>query len=204
MQSLEILSKYILKKFQGEVTPMKLQKLLYYVKVWTTVVGNSIIPKWSSQSFYAWKFGPVNPTVYHKYKGFGKSHINLVPDAFISDEDEKKLVDFILDSYGCYNAITLSKTTHTEDPWLKHKDDSGKITDEDIKEYYSNESFSKNFPLDSNGKYHPPKTSSYYAYVFDMKENDEASEVVFDSVDEYKQIFMKTAETIELESDIFE
>ena len=204
MLPLKSLSEYILHKFQGKVTPMKLQKLLYYVKVWTTVADKKVVPNGSSQSFYAWKYGPVNPTVYHKYKKFGKKNIDHIPDIAIFDKKEKELVDFILDSYGGYNAITLSKTTHTEDPWVKHKDSSGKITDEDIKAYYTKESFAKNFPLGHNDKYYPPKTSSHYAYVFDMQKDDEASEVAFDSVDEYKQIFKKAFKTVELESGFFE
>lgn len=198
MHTLDKLANYVLYKFSGNVTPMKLQKLLYYIKVWTTVSGNSVIPDTNDQKFEAWKFGPVNPNLYHKFKHFGSKAIEKsqkIPP-FIYGKD-KKLIDFILDSYGNYSAITLSKTTHIEEPWIKNSKVSGIITDEDILDYYSKESFVKNFPLGSNDKYYPPKTSSHYAYVFDMKKDDEASEVTFNSIEEYKSQFKQVAENIE-------
>src|SRR5680860_1484667 len=110
MYSLKSLASYILHKYKGEVTPMKLQKLLYYVKVWTLVAGKKIIP--SYQGFYAWKYGPVNPGIYHDYKHFKSDNIGETSTHSNLEKDDKELIDFILDSYGCYNAITLSKTTH--------------------------------------------------------------------------------------------
>jgi len=206
MQSLENIAGYILDKFQGNVTPMKLQKLLYYVKVWTTVAGNKTIPDSPDQAFYAWKYGPVNPGIYHKFKGYGKNHIKDIPLYNPIPSGEKKLIDFIIDSYGCYNAITLSKTTHTEDPWKKNQEVGGRISNEDILDYYSKESFAQNFPLDKGTKYYPPKTTSHYAYVFDMAEDDEAANIYFDSLDEYldefeeasnkAHMFMKSNKTI--------
>jgi uncharacterized phage-associated protein len=53
MQSLENIAKYILNKFEGDVTPMKLQRLLYYVNVWTTIAGEKMIKDSSDQAFYA-------------------------------------------------------------------------------------------------------------------------------------------------------
>lgn len=189
MQNLENISGYILDKFQEEVTPMKLQKLLYYVKVWTTVAGKETISNSSNQAFYAWKYGPVNPNIYHKYKNYGKDAIEDTPLYSQIPSDEKQLIDFIIDSYGCYSAITLSKTTHTEDPWIKNKKVSGKISDEEILTYYAKESFAQNFPLGNDSKYYPPKTTSYHAYVFDMAEGDEATNMYFNSLEEYLNKF---------------
>lgn len=197
MHTLNKLANYILYKFDGDVTPMKLQKLLYYIKVWTTVSQNYVVPNKPDQQFEAWKFGPVNPKIYKLYRNYGSNPINkskTIPPIFFSKD--KKIIDFILNSYGCYSAITLSKTTHVEDPWIKNSKHSGVISDEDIVEYYSKESFLKNFPLGSCSKYYPPKTVSHYAYVFDMKKDDEASEVTFNSVEEYKEQFKKAAKKL--------
>ncbi|PAU95403.1 hypothetical protein CK503_04190 [Aliifodinibius salipaludis] len=198
MQNLENIAGHILNKFQGNITPMKLQKLLYYVKVWTTVAGKKTISNTPDQAFYAWKYGPVNPEIYHEYKGYGKNPIKDIPLFSPIPSNEKKLINFIVDSYGCYNAITLSKTTHTEEPWIKNQEFGGKISDEEILDYYSKESFAQNFPLDKDNKFYPPKTTSHHAYVFDMAEDDEATNVYFDSLDEYLDEFNKASKEAHL------
>lgn len=78
------------------------------------------------------------------------------------------MVNFILDSYGIYNAITQSKATHAEDPWINKSKNSGRITDLEILDYYTKDSFAKNFPLNNSVGYYPSNTISHYASVFDM------------------------------------
>ncbi|MAO65662.1 MAG: hypothetical protein CL666_11750 [Balneola sp.] len=192
MHSLHNIASYILNKYPGEITPMKLQKLLYYVKVWTLVADKKMIK--SSDAFFAWKHGPVNPSIYHQYKGYKNNPIEDTPSYLPFTDDEKEVVDFVLDSYGFYNAITLSKATHAEDPWINKKEVSGRITDQDILDYYTHESFAKNFPLNKTHGYYPPNTISHYAFVFDMDKTDKAAEVMFDSIEEYKNLFSKASE----------
>ncbi|MDR8392086.1 DUF4065 domain-containing protein [Aliifodinibius sp. S!AR15-10] len=192
MQTLNNVASYILNKYKGEITPMKLQKLLYYIKVWSLVGGQNLFPK--NDSFHAWKFGPVNKSIYHKYKEYGSKPIPESPNYEYIQENEKHFIDFILESYMPYNAITLSKTTHSEDPWINKSDSVfDKISDKDIIDYYSKESFAKNFPLGTNNKYYPPKTNSHYAFVFDMDEDDEAAEITFDSIQDYKEKFQEAS-----------
>lgn len=120
------LADYIINKYPGKITPMKLQKLLYYIKVWGIVAGYKII----SEPFYAWKYGPVNKDIYHAYKKYGSKPIDdFDPFSKVSIENQE-FVDFILDSYAPYNAIELSKTTHIEEPWLINKDIQGEILEE--------------------------------------------------------------------------
>lgn len=198
MQNLGNIAGYILNKFQGNVTPMKLQRLLYYVKVWTTVAGKKTISDSPDQAFYAWKYGPVNPDIYRQYKKHGKNPIKDIPLFSPIPSNEKKLIDFIVDSYGYYNAITLSKTTHTEEPWIKNQKASSKISDEDILNYYSKENFAQNFPLDKGSKYYPPETTSHHAYVFDMAGDDEARNVYFNSLEEFLGKFKEASKKAHL------
>lgn len=193
MHSIQNIAAYILSKYHGEITPMKLQKLLYYIKVWSLVAGYKIIS--DSDTFYAWKYGPVNPDTYHKYKAYKNKPISEEPKSVHLSSEEQEIIDFILDSYSCYNAITLSKTTHSEDPWINNKDTGGKISDDEILNYYKNEPFAKNFPLNKSGGYYPPNTTAHYAYVFDMDKNDKATEIVFDSIEEYISKFNEAKET---------
>lgn len=183
MHSLKNIAAYILNKYENQVSPMKLQKLLYYVKVWTMVAGEKVID--SNDAFFAWKHGPVNPGVYHQYKQYGGSTIKEKPPYDPLHHNESALVNFILDSYSFYSAVTLSKTTHSEEPWINNKDFNGRITNQEILDYYSKEQFAKNFPLNSFEKYYPPNTTSHFSFVFDMNETDEASKPYFSSLNEY-------------------
>ena len=191
MHSLNNIASYILNKYQGEITPMKLQKLLFYVKVWTLVADKKMIK--SSDAFFAWKHGPVNPFIYHQYKTYKNNPIQDTPHFTPLSNEEKEVVDFILDSYSFYNAITLSKATHGEDPWINKRDVNGRITDQEILDYYTQESFAKNFPLNQGQGYYPPNTMSHFAFTFDMDKTDKAAEIIFDSIDDYKELFSKAS-----------
>ncbi len=78
------------------ITPMKLQKLAYYTKVWTLVSGNAVV----GADFQKWEFGPVNLDIYYAYKEFGAGVISST--SAVKPEMEKTqdvLCAFILDNY---------------------------------------------------------------------------------------------------------
>lgn len=179
------LSEYIAAKYSGEITHMKLQKLLYYCYAWQLVAGQ----KKFDASFEAWHHGPVEPDIYNKYKGFGRSPITSEANS----EDSQPFFDFILDSYAVFSAIELSKTTHHESPWKKYQENEEVIPDEELLSYYSQQPFAKNFPLNGGQPYYPPKTSSHYSFTFDM-EKDYVP--VFDSLEEYLTGFKRENERL--------
>jgi len=155
------LAKYIAAKYPKQVSPMKLQKLMYYCYVWQLVANE----KKFDANFEAWPHGPVEPEIYKEYKDFGRNPVS-VSEAPALDEP---LLDFIMDSYSVYSAIELSKTTHMESPWKKYKDSGDVIPDNELIAYYSQQVFAKNFPLGEGKTYYPPKTSSHYSFTFDME-----------------------------------
>jgi uncharacterized phage-associated protein len=179
------LSSYIAGKYPGEITPMKLQKLLYYCYVWQLVAKD----KKFDASFEAWTHGPVEPEIYKEYKKYGRKPIK----GEIGAESIDLLIDFILDSYSVYSAIELSKTTHMESPWKKYKDTGEVIPDEELIAYYSQQVFAKNFPLGVSNSYYPPKTSSHYSFTFDM-EKEYVPE--FESLDDYLKLFSQEKERL--------
>jgi|SRR5690625_1735821 len=179
------LSKYIAAKYAGEITPMKLQKLLYYCYVWQLVANE----KKFEASFEAWPYGPVEPDIYKAYKSFGKKPVTVSEHP----EVHEPLLDFIMDSYAVYSAIELSKTTHLESPWKKYKATSSVIPDNELIAYYSKQAFAKNFPLEEGKAYFPPKTSSHYSFTFDM---DKEYVPVFDNLDDYLNSFSKEKERL--------
>jgi len=179
------LATYITGKYPGEVTPMKLQKLMYYCYVWQLFAKE----KKFDASFEAWKHGPVEPEIYNEYKEYGRKPIKSENSSNTIDP----LIDFILDSYAVYSAIELSKTTHLETPWKKYKGTGEIIPDEELIDYYSKQVFAKNFPLGNSPVYFPPKTSGHYSFTFDM-EKEYVPE--FDSLNDYLKLFSEEKERL--------
>lgn len=183
------LAYYILENYssvEGGITPLKLQKLLYYTKAWGLVSGELSV----SGQFKAWKNGPVNGYIYHQFKEYGDQPIPK-HEAGPVPPSKKKLIDFILESYTHFDAITLSAMTHEEDPWEQTPKDEV-ISDQLIKKFYSQQLFAKNFPLDENKPYYPVYTDFMYSFIFDFQEDDKAKEIIFDSFDEYKKLMQQS------------
>jgi uncharacterized phage-associated protein len=109
------------------ITPMKLQKLLYFSHAdHLQLTGKPLV----LQSFEAWDFGPVDPSVFEEFKRFSKMPIterayrfdpiagkrvlaNIVPDRRALTT-LRNLYDF----YKRASATALSDMSHTPDgPW---------------------------------------------------------------------------------------
>lgn len=112
---------------KGEsLSPMKLQKLIYFAHGWHLALYNEPLIK---ERVQAWKLGPVIPSVYHEFKRFGYSPITCTvrDDAddgldwhFIPRDDKRTiaLLNRIWDVYGKFTAIQLSNMTHGPGaPW---------------------------------------------------------------------------------------
>ncbi len=138
---INIVTKYILMKSK-DITPLALQKLLYYTQSFYVAFYNKFI---FSDDCEAWIHGPVYSNVYHKYKNFGYSFIECKEDFSNIDlsTDETNIIEVIVNSFGCYSGKVLEAMTHSERPWqltrsgLKENVSSNKIIEKSlIKEYY--------------------------------------------------------------------
>lgn len=188
------LAYYILENYssvEGGITPLKLQKLLYYTKVWGLVSGELTV----NGKFKAWKNGPVNGYIYKEFKEFGDQPILAKHEAGPVAPNKKKLIDFVLDSYVHFDAITLSSMTHQEDPWKKTPKNEV-IDDQVIKTFYSQQPFANNFPISEDKPYYPVYTDFMYSFTFDFEEGDNAREIIFDSFEEYKQMMNDSKEEL--------
>lgn len=107
-------SNYIAK--QIEVTPLGLQKLLYYIQVF--FLGFYKKAAFSSKCS-AWEHGPVFGKVYYEYKQF-KSNVIEISDKneVVLEESLKEVVDNVIKYFGIYSAKTLEWFTHSESPWF--------------------------------------------------------------------------------------
>jgi uncharacterized phage-associated protein len=191
------LSKYIVRQFSQKspdgITPMKLQKLLFYVKAWGLIAGHQLV----LADFKHWKYGPVNRDIYNYYKQYGSRAIepNELDDLNISD-DEKELIDFIVENYISFDAFTLSAMTHTEEPWKKTQQNE-LISDDLIISYYSDRRFAKNFKpsLDlSNNPFYPLEN---YSFEIDMSEKDAEEITKYSSYESYKKALSKAQQDFE-------
>ncbi len=101
----------------GELmTNMKLQKMLYYQQGFhLAYFGTPLF----DEDIEAWMYGPVVPSMYEKYKGYGRNGIE--PDRTMQFAFEKKnelaLFNEVCKVYGAYSAIGLMNMTHDETPW---------------------------------------------------------------------------------------
>lgn len=115
-----------------DLSPMKLQKLVYYAHGWTLGTLNKPL---INEQIEAWKFGPVVPTIFHAAKEHGNNNINKPLLEFDFDADSLEftpckptvdannkeiieLLDVIWEVYGRLPAYQLSNMTHLSGtPW---------------------------------------------------------------------------------------
>ncbi|MDY7372881.1 DUF4065 domain-containing protein [Acinetobacter oleivorans] len=150
----------ILKK--QNLTPIKLQKILYYVYVNCLVKHDA---KLFDQPIEKWKFGPVVSDVYHSFKMHGTSHISTTVSGykFTDNADggfsfdiipfDKTDIEFsslageinsTIASLIDQGPFELVEKTHQEEPWKRceHQILSGAkglvYSDQELKEYFKN------------------------------------------------------------------
>jgi uncharacterized phage-associated protein len=133
-------AQYILQR-KGEMTAMKLQKLVYYSQAWHIA--------WSDETLFrerieAWADGPVCPDLYQLHRGhFRLANIEGGDPSRLS-EDERDSIDRVLTYYGEKSPQWLSDLTHMEDPWMEAREgvpdrarSQNEITPESLGRYYS-------------------------------------------------------------------
>jgi uncharacterized phage-associated protein len=104
---------YILTK-QGEITTMKLEKLVYYSQAWSLVWDERPL---FNERIEAWIGGPIIPALYDEHRK--QFMIAAWPwgNAEALDEDARDTVDAVLKFYGTMSGQELSDLTHAERPW---------------------------------------------------------------------------------------
>lgn len=139
--------------FDGEaITNLKMQKLLYFVYVWTLVLTKE---KLFEEGFEAWCNGPVLRTVYNELRTFGGGPIDIsfsgLKEEKELDELKKKIglkfievIDEVYNAYGDKTAFELVRISHNSLAWQKARGElnatetsSNLILDEDILAQYA-------------------------------------------------------------------
>lgn len=142
MRDIQLIAKYIGLSLLSKglsVSPLKLQKILYYAQSWYMVFFGR-----KSTLFVdvpqAWVNGPVYPCIYYKYKDCVPGmcdHLKLAD--FTDDEnlnealekvshelafttDEQELIESVITLYGAKTQNELILYTHAEKPWAEKRE----------------------------------------------------------------------------------
>jgi uncharacterized phage-associated protein len=135
------------------LSPMKLQKLVYYAHGWNLAINKRPL---INERIEAWKFGPVVPSLYHAFKEYGSTPIKTPalefkyadagspwyfepsiddPCGLSPEETEftKRLLRRIWEQYGKYTGEQLSEATHRHGtPWHQVRSKHGNVKNVDI------------------------------------------------------------------------
>ena len=105
-----------------DVTPLALQKALYYVQGFYYAFFGTFLFKEECQ---AWAHGPVYKDVYEQYKNYKFNPISkpVQTKNLHFSAEEKLVLDSISRYFCCYSGKTLEQFTHTEMPWLETRKD---------------------------------------------------------------------------------
>ena len=121
---------------QGELmSNMKLQKMLYYQQGFHLAVFGAPL---FDEPIEAWMYGPVVPSVYEHYKGYGFNGINPESkEEILLEPQEQALFDEVYKVYAAYSAVGLMNMTHQETPWATTPTGVGnEIEKEKMREFF--------------------------------------------------------------------
>ncbi len=119
----------------------------------------------------AWTRGPVYPEVYELFRDFKYNPVDDARFALLEGtaddltDNEKKVVDLVVNTFGMYGGKVLEQITHNEDPWKEARkgyDDSIPSSEllpkEHIMKYY----------IAVNKKYGIDTETGLRTYIHDM------------------------------------
>ncbi|RQO35706.1 hypothetical protein DBR37_04835 [Herminiimonas sp. KBW02] len=101
-------------------TNLELQKLLYFCHGWHLALLKTPLV---DESFEAWRYGPVLPSVYQAFKVFSSNpipadHPLIAQQPALTNVDSAALVRKVLDVYGNHSGYQLVNLSHHPDgPW---------------------------------------------------------------------------------------
>ena len=152
---------YVFERLE-EVTPLMLQKLLYFIQGVSYALNAKPM---FTENCQAWVHGPVYPEVYDIFRDF---KYNPIEDARfvifecaedVLTEEECRTIDLVVNTFGEYGGKVLERITHEEMPWkLARKGytdnipSNETITMENIEEYYTEKNAEYDFSTEKGLK----------------------------------------------------
>lgn len=118
---IDVVVNYLIDKCE-DITPLALQKLLYYVQGFCYAFINQFI---FEENCEAWVHGPVYKDIYFKYRDYRFDYISAseTVDDLNLTVLEKTIIDSVIKHLSCYSGKVLEAFTHAETPWLDTRGD---------------------------------------------------------------------------------
>jgi uncharacterized phage-associated protein len=144
------LAYYILARI-GRANQLKIQKLVYYIDAWHLAYFDEAIV---FEDYEAWVHGPVVRQIWDRFGSKSRLYTDLVlkneaVEGVLSNvenkitQDQKDLIDNVLQEYGDKSAYHLESLTHSETPWKEARSgcmpgerSDTLISKESMKKYY--------------------------------------------------------------------
>ncbi len=117
----------------ARIDPLKLQKLLFFAHGWHLAIRSRPL---LTESFAAWEYGPVVPSIYRAFKIWGAHLIprddpdlSRAPDLPPEDNFVPLLIDRVWSQYGGLSGVQLSGMTHRAGtPWSRVRASSSSVS----------------------------------------------------------------------------
>ncbi len=105
-----------------DITPLALQKALYYVQGFYFAFYKTFL---FSEDCQAWVHGPVYRDIYFRYRDYRFDPIKKADDfdASVFSSGEKAICDSVINCICCYSGKVLERFAHNEAPWLTARGD---------------------------------------------------------------------------------
>jgi uncharacterized phage-associated protein len=122
-----------------DITPLKLQKLLYYAEGYSLALRGEPLFR---EPIMAWRYGPVVRSVYKTYEFAGRNSIPCLADLDMTgfQQDELDIIKTVMDFYGSFSAQKLVDMTHSEYPYRNTPLDH-EISRDDMREFFREKIF---------------------------------------------------------------
>lgn len=113
---IDLVIQYLLNQCE-DITPLSLQKAIYYIQGFYYAFYETFLFKEDCQ---AWVHGPVYRDIYFRYKDYRFNPIEKTEsfDVSIFSYNEKAVCDSVINNICCYSGKVLERFTHSEDPWI--------------------------------------------------------------------------------------
>jgi putative zinc finger/helix-turn-helix YgiT family protein len=139
---INLVAQYLLNQCE-DVTPLALQKALYYIQGFYFAFYQKFV---FTEDCQAWMHGPVYKDIYFRYKDYHFDPVEKANDfdSSVFAAGEKAIYDSVINNLCCYSGKILERFTHNETPWLSARGDlsvkapSDKVIDKTlIGDYFS-------------------------------------------------------------------
>ena len=105
-----------------DITPLALQKALYYIQGFHFAFYRTFL---FPEDCQAWTHGPVYRDIYFRYRDYRFDPIEKTTtfDTSVFSASEKAICDSVINNLCCYSGKILERFTHNEAPWLTTRGD---------------------------------------------------------------------------------